>query len=50
MSQLTLHLKQNIRQLIRNVLSEGELRQDSVVKDLFTTAADGKAMLKEKAK
>ncbi len=32
----------NISMHIRNVLKEGELRADSVVKDFLTTAADGK--------
>ena len=35
--------KQNISLHIRNILSEGELRDDSVVKSYLTTAADGKA-------
>lgn len=34
--------KQNIGQHISNVLNEGELEQNSVVKNYFTTAADGK--------
>jgi len=34
--------KQNIGQHIKNVFKEGELRQNSVVKDYFTTASDGK--------
>jgi len=34
--------KQNIRQHIANILKEGELQKYSVVKDFFTTAADGK--------
>jgi len=34
--------KQNIGQHVRNVFAEGELVEDSVVKDFFTTAADGK--------
>lgn len=37
--------KQNIGQHIGNVLEEGELRQNSVVKDFFTTAKDGKKYL-----
>lgn len=34
--------KQNIGQHLKNIFSEGELNQDSVVKKFFTTAADGK--------
>ncbi len=34
--------KQNIGQHIANILKEGELHEDSVVKNYFTTAADGK--------
>ena len=34
--------KQNIGQHISNILKEGELEKDSVVKNYFTTAADGK--------
>ncbi len=34
--------KQNIGQHISNILNEGELEQDSVVKNYFTTADDGK--------
>lgn len=34
--------KQNISQNIKNVFDEGELQQNSVVKDFLTTAADGK--------
>lgn len=34
--------KQNVGQHIRNILEENELREDSVVKNYFTTAADGK--------
>ena len=34
--------KQNIGQHIANILKEGELSEISVVKDFFTTAADGK--------
>jgi len=35
--------KQNVGQHIKNVLQDGELSDVSVVKDFFTTAADGKA-------
>jgi hypothetical protein len=35
--------KQNISLHIRNVFKEGELQEDSVVKDYLTTAADGKS-------
>jgi hypothetical protein len=34
--------KQNIGQHIANILKEGELQENSVVKNSFTTAADGK--------
>ncbi len=34
--------KQNVGLQIRNVFAEGELTPESVVKDFFTTAADGK--------
>ena len=34
--------KQNISQHIKNILDEGELQHNSVVKDFLTTAADGK--------
>jgi hypothetical protein len=34
--------KQNISQHIKNILEEGELQPDSVVKDFLTTATDGK--------
>ena len=34
--------KQNVSLHIRNILAEGELQADSVVKEYLTTAADGK--------
>ena len=34
--------KQNIGQHLKNISEEGELREDTVVKKFFTTAADGK--------
>ncbi|MDR1226418.1 MAG: virulence RhuM family protein [Prevotellaceae bacterium] len=34
--------KQNIGQHVKNILEEGELNRDSVVKFFFTTASDGK--------
>ncbi|MBU0701047.1 virulence RhuM family protein [bacterium] len=34
--------KQNISQHIKNIFNEGELQQNSVVKDFLTTAIDGK--------
>ena len=34
--------KQNIGQHLRNLFAENELREESVVKEFFTTAADGK--------
>ncbi len=42
MAELYQTTKQNISLHIRNILSEGELEEDSVVKDSLTTAADGK--------
>jgi len=42
MAELFQTTKQNIGQHLKNILKEGELRQDSVVKKSFTTAADGK--------
>jgi hypothetical protein len=34
--------KQNVGQHLKHIFEEGELSQNSVVKDFFTTAADGK--------
>ena len=34
--------KQNIGQHFKNIFAEGELVEEAVVKDFFTTAADGK--------
>ncbi len=42
MADLFLITKQNVGQHIRNAFAEGELAPESVVKDFFTTAADGK--------
>lgn len=42
MAELFQTSKQNIGQHLKSIFSEGELVQDSVVKDSFTTAADGK--------
>jgi len=42
MAELFQTTKQNIGQHLKNILAEGELQQDSVVKKDFTTAADGK--------
>ena len=42
MADLFQTTKQNVGQHIRNVFAEGELEAESVVKDFFTTAADGK--------
>jgi hypothetical protein len=42
MAELFQTTKQNISLHIRNTFSEGELREDSVVKESLTTAADGK--------
>ena len=35
--------RQNVSRHLRNILSEGELAEESVVKDSLTTAADAKA-------
>lgn len=42
MADLFQTTKQNVGQHIRNVFADGELAAESVVKDFFTTAADGK--------
>ncbi len=42
MVQLFQTTKQNISLHIRNIFSEGELEEDSVVKEYLTTASDGK--------
>ncbi|MHB8928410.1 MAG: RhuM family protein [Bacillota bacterium] len=42
MSELFQTSKQNISLHVKNVMREGELRADSVVKEDLTTAADGK--------
>ncbi len=42
MADLFQTTKQNIGQHLKNIFEEGELKQDSVVKKFFTTAADGK--------
>jgi hypothetical protein len=42
MADLFQTTKQNIGQHIQNVFKESELQEESVVKDFFTTAADGK--------
>lgn len=42
MAELFQTTKQNIGQHIKNIFKEGELQPNSVVKDFFTTAADGK--------
>lgn len=43
MAELFQSTKQNISLHIQNVLDEGELPEDSVVKEYLTTAADGKS-------
>ena len=43
MAELFQTSKQNISLHITNILKEGELREDSVVKESLTTAADGKS-------
>lgn len=42
MAELFQTTKQNVGQHLKSIFAEGELVQDSVVKDSFTTAADGK--------
>lgn len=42
MAELFQTTKQNIGQHLKNIFAESELRQDSVVTESFTTAADGK--------
>jgi len=42
MAELFQTTKQNIGQHLKSIFAEGELLQNSVVKDSFTTAADGK--------
>ena len=40
MAELFQTTKQNVGQHLKSIFAEGELVQDSVVKDSFTTAAD----------
>lgn len=42
MAELFQTSKQNIGQHLQNIFNEGELSENSVVKDFFTTGADGK--------
>ena len=42
MAELFQTTKQNVGQHLKSIFAEGELVQDSVVKESFTTAADGK--------
>jgi len=42
MAELFQTTKQNVGQHLKSLFAEGELVQDSVVKESFTTAADGK--------
>ena len=42
MADLFQTTKQNVGQHLKNIFEEGELAQNSVVKNFFTTAADGK--------
>lgn len=44
MAELFQTTKQNISLHIRNISSEGELEEESVVKDSLTTAADGRIL------
>jgi hypothetical protein len=43
MAELFQTTKQNVGQHIRKIFDDGELQAESVVKDFFTTAADGKS-------
>src|SRR3990172_3916345 len=43
MAELFQTTKQNIGQHLKSIFEEGELTRESVVKDFFTTAADGKS-------
>ena len=45
MAELFETTKQNVGMHIRNIFTEGELKANSVVKDFFTTASDGKSYL-----
>ncbi|TLU82607.1 MAG: hypothetical protein FDX21_08015 [Chlorobium sp.] len=45
MADLFQSSKQNIGQHLKNIFSEGELVESSVVKNFFTTASDGKEYL-----
>ena len=42
MAELFQTTKQNIGQHLKNIFEDGELTQESVVKNFFTTASDGK--------
>jgi hypothetical protein len=42
MAELFQTSKQNVGQHLQNIFNEGELLENSVVKDFFTTGADGK--------
>jgi hypothetical protein len=42
MAELFQTSKQNIGQHLKNIFEKGELTQEAVVKNFFTTAADGK--------
>jgi hypothetical protein len=42
MAELFQTTKQNVSLHVKNIFSEGELHEDSVVKDFLTTASDGK--------
>ena len=44
MAELFQTTKQNVGQHLKRIFAEGELVQDSVVKDSFTTAADGESL------
>jgi death-on-curing family protein len=45
MAELFQTTKQNVGMHIKNIFNEGELKENSVVKDYFTTASDGKSYL-----
>ena len=48
MAELFQTTKQNVSLHINNALEEGELTEDSVVKEYLTTAAEGKTKKKRK--
>lgn len=47
MAELFQTSKQNVSLHLQNIFKEGELKEDSVVKDSLTTASDGKNYTKK---